>query len=423
MGYFWGSVRVGNVYGCYFLEPQLAIFLFSVAIGVISSIMDPNFARTILGDSYVRMTETYIESGDPMAVYKSSYEIDMFLRITLNNLRVAFLTFVLGIFFSIGAVAILLINGIMVGTFQYFFIERSLFWESFSTIWLHGTLEISSIIIAGGAGIVLGKGLVFPGTYSRLTAFRLSARRGLKLILGISPIIVFAALIESFITRYNDVPDVLKLGVIAFSAIVILSYFVWYPYLKSKSGFKYSDTEQRLFNRNRKKITFEGKIKTINELFGDTLFLFSKIFKRYFRLVLLIVVIYTPLTFFLIQEDLFEFTLGDNFFLGRLFPYLDYHRFNFLYIFNTLATALSVIFTIRMLAQKAGHSSHFHPGHWAQVIVLMGIFHLLFFLPLFFLFMGIFLLLPFLFLQAYISYVERMNIGKALLRLTKLVKS
>jgi uncharacterized membrane protein SpoIIM required for sporulation len=225
---------------------SLCIFLFAAAIGVFSAIKDPQFTSTILGDSYVSMTKANIEKGDPMAVYKKGHQVDMFLGITLNNLMVAFRTYVFGIFLSIGTVAILLYNGIMVGCFQFFFIERGLFAESALTIWLHGTLEISSIILAGGAGLTLGSGLIFPGTYSRLQSFQISAIRSLKLMLGISPIFVLAGIIESFLTRYTEAPDLLRLFFIILSAALILGYFVVYPWLKSRQGFEHPLVEVKL---------------------------------------------------------------------------------------------------------------------------------------------------------------------------------
>jgi hypothetical protein len=109
------------------LLTSLFVFLLSAAIGIFSSIEDPEFTSTILGESYVEMTKANIENGDPMAVYKKSHQVDMVLGITLNNLKVAFYTYVFGIFLSIGSLAILLYNGIMIGCFQYFFIERGLF--------------------------------------------------------------------------------------------------------------------------------------------------------------------------------------------------------------------------------------------------------------------------------------------------------
>jgi uncharacterized membrane protein SpoIIM required for sporulation len=254
---------------------SLFVFILALAIGVFSAAQDPQFTQSILGDSYVEMTKENIASGDPMAVYKKSNQVDMFLGITLNNLMVAFRTFVFGIFFSVGTLGILLYNGIMVGCFQYFFIERGLFVESALTIWLHGTLEISSIILAGGAGLVLGSGLLFPGTYTRLQAFQLSAMRSLKIMLGITPIFVIAGLIESFLTRYTEVPDLLRLFLILLSALFIIGYFIVYPWLKSRSGFTHPLEEEKIAVDNHETLLYD-RIKSNAEILKDS-FLFYKL--------------------------------------------------------------------------------------------------------------------------------------------------
>ncbi len=253
---------------------SLIIFLISAAIGVFSSMNDPQFASTILGERYIAMTEKNIENGDAMAVYKASHEVEMFLGITLNNLMVAFRTYVFGVFFSIGTVAILLYNGIMVGCFQFFFVERNLFAESALAIWLHGTLEISSIILAGGAGLTLGSGLLFPGTYSRIQAFQITAIRSLKLMLGITPIFVLAAIIESFLTRYTDVPDVLRLLLILLSAAFIVGYFVVYPWMKARRGFDRPLAEVKLPPNLDEPVVID-RIKNNGELLKD-IFVFYK---------------------------------------------------------------------------------------------------------------------------------------------------
>jgi uncharacterized membrane protein SpoIIM required for sporulation len=172
------------------------IFLLAFGIGMLSCAMDSGFISAVLGDDYVQMTEENIRSGDPMRVYKQRGEFGMTLAITTNNIYVSFLTYVMGVFASIGSMAILIFNGTMLGAFQYFFIEKGLFWESFLTVWMHGTLEISAIIIAGAAGITMGQGLLFPGTYTRMQAFQRSARRGIKIMVGIVPIFILAGFIE-----------------------------------------------------------------------------------------------------------------------------------------------------------------------------------------------------------------------------------
>jgi len=163
----------------------------------------------------------------------------------------------------------------MVGCFQYFFVQQGLFVESALTIWLHGTLEISSIVLAGGAGLTLGKGLIFPGTYSRLQSFQVSAIRSLKLMLGITPVFVAAAIIESFLTRYTDVTDVLKLVVILLSASFIIGYFVVYPWMKAKKGFNEPLKEVRLAPSLAEPVSYT-KLKNNAEILKDTFHFYTR---------------------------------------------------------------------------------------------------------------------------------------------------
>ncbi len=217
----------------------LALLIFGVAliVGVLSYRADPDFAELILGASYVDMTEAKIASGDPMAVYKARNPFDMALQITLNNLLVALLTFVTGIFLCVGSVVMLVQTGVLVGVFQYFFFARGeVFWESLLTIWIHGTLEISSLVIAGGAGLTLGSGLLFPGTLTRLQALGRSARDGLKLLLGTLPLFILAGFLEGYVTRQTDLPDLLRLVFICLCLVFILWYYVVYPRAVVRSG-------------------------------------------------------------------------------------------------------------------------------------------------------------------------------------------
>jgi uncharacterized membrane protein SpoIIM required for sporulation len=218
-----------------YLLYSFIIFSIAVSIGAVSAAYDDSYVRLILGDDYVNMTIDNIEKGDPMGVYKSSGQSEMFLAITVNNIKVSFLTFILGIASSFGTGYILFQNGIMLGAFQYFFHTHDLLLTSALSIWIHGTLEISAIIIAGAAGIIMGNSILFPGTYSRLDSFKHGARKGLKLIIGLVPIFIVAGFLEGFVTRHTQWPSYLKLFIIILSALFIMFYFVMYPiYLKRK---------------------------------------------------------------------------------------------------------------------------------------------------------------------------------------------
>jgi uncharacterized membrane protein SpoIIM required for sporulation len=203
-------------------------FLFAV-IGAYSAATDGNFVRLIMGDAYTNMTLSNIEKGDPMAVYKEMGAIDMFLGITINNIRVALMAFIFGMFLSMGTLFILMRNAIMLGSFQYFFYDQGLLWESARTIWIHGTIEISVIIIAGTAGLVLGNGILFPGTYTRLQSFIRAAKGGVKILLSTIPFFIIAGFLEGFVTRHTDMPDWLAILIIGGSFYLILFYYVIYP--------------------------------------------------------------------------------------------------------------------------------------------------------------------------------------------------
>lgn len=213
------------------------IFFIAFLIGIISNRFDNEFVRIIMGDSYVNMTLANIEKGDPLAVYKSMNQIEMFLGISLNNIYISFMAFVFGIFTPVGTGFILFRNGIMLGAFQGFFAQKGYLLESVSIIWIHGTLEIFAIIMAGAAGIVMGNSIISPGTYSRLQSFRNGALRGIKLCIGLIPVFLIAAFFEGFVTRYTTAPYLIKFSVIGFSLLLILTYFILFPIqlLKTKN--------------------------------------------------------------------------------------------------------------------------------------------------------------------------------------------
>lgn len=221
------------------------IFFIASAIGVISALNDDNFVRLILGDAYVNKTINNIEQGDPTAIYKSGSEIGMFLGITINNIRVAFLAYAFGVITSIGTGYILFSNGVMLGSFMTFFYTKGVLFEATKTVWLHGTIEISVIVIAGCAGLIMGNSILFPKTYSRRVSFIKGAKDGLKVVVSTIPFFIIAGFIEGFITRYSNMPVWLAMTIIFASLALIVYYYIFYPI--------------RLNNR------FENEVK-INEL-------------------------------------------------------------------------------------------------------------------------------------------------------------
>ena len=209
------------------------IFVVASLIGAVSQWLDPEFSRLILGDAYVDMTLQNIEKGTPMAVYDNDSDGYMFFAITTNNIRVSFLAFASGLLTSFFSGFVLLKNGIMFGCFQTFFAQHNLLGESALAIMLHGTIELSALVIAGAAGIAMGNGWLFPGTYGRLYSFRRGAMKGLKIVVGTVPLFCVAGFIESFLTRHTEYSNVFRLTIISASALFIVYYYIVLPYLRN----------------------------------------------------------------------------------------------------------------------------------------------------------------------------------------------
>jgi len=183
------------------------IFMVSVLIGVVSTLGDESFPRLILGDGYI--------------------------GITLNNIMVSFNVFVSGVLTSFMSGFLLFRNGIMVGCFDTFFYQHGLLGESLLATMLHGTLELSAIIVAGAAGLAIGNGWLFPGTYSRLVSFQRGAKRGMKIVVGTVPIFIMAGFIEAFITRHTELNNFIRLGIIFVSLAFVVYYFIYLPYKRN----------------------------------------------------------------------------------------------------------------------------------------------------------------------------------------------
>jgi uncharacterized membrane protein SpoIIM required for sporulation len=210
------------------------IFLIAAGMGAVSTYFDDTFVRIILGDNYVNMTLENIGDGNATGVYGQMDQMVMFMYITWNNVMVSFNIFVSGILASIGTGYQLFTNALMVGTFITFFYRENQLTQALPVIMLHGTIELSSIVIAAAAGFTMGNSIIFPGTYSRLESFKIGAKRGVKIIVGLVPFFVIAGFIESFVTRYAFMHWGFKLLIIALSACLMIFYFVIYPYTRRR---------------------------------------------------------------------------------------------------------------------------------------------------------------------------------------------
>jgi uncharacterized membrane protein SpoIIM required for sporulation len=205
------------------------VFLIFFSIGFFVSQQDEGVARDFFGDRYVDKTLENIAEGNPFGIYESGNPFLSWVLLMIHNIRVSLLMFAAGIFAGIPSLYLLAQNAAMVGIFDQVFAAKGLGIQFFLVVFVHGTLELTAIIISGAAGLVLGKSFLFPGTIRRIDAFKQGAKDGVKIMIGLMPVFALAAFFEGFITRlYNDV-SVLTTIITSLSVIFVVWYFVFYP--------------------------------------------------------------------------------------------------------------------------------------------------------------------------------------------------
>ena len=213
----------------YAIYVSIFITVIAYAIGIYSQNTDTDFFREVMGEYYADMTIENMKQGNPTGVYASENEWEMFASIFMNNLFVSMRLYVLGLVPFFGPLFMMLMNFVSFASFDAFFAQQGFLADALITPNEHGVLELSTIVMNGGAAILLGTGWLFPGKLTRRQAWARSARHSLLVFISTIPILFVAAVIESFVTRHTEWPMALKLSIIIISAIIIIGYYVVLP--------------------------------------------------------------------------------------------------------------------------------------------------------------------------------------------------
>jgi uncharacterized membrane protein SpoIIM required for sporulation len=151
-----------------------------------------------------------MENGRTWTEIQPGLRPGMATLIFTNNIQVAFLSFAGGVLCGLGTVYVLVANGLALGGVlgaAQFYGVAPLLWSFISP---HGYLELSCIVIAGAAGLMLGDALLRPGLQLRREALARTSRRAVELVLGAAPVLVVAGLIEGFVSP-GELPMQFKL--------------------------------------------------------------------------------------------------------------------------------------------------------------------------------------------------------------------
>jgi uncharacterized membrane protein SpoIIM required for sporulation len=204
-------------------QTMLAFAIFLVA-GVVAWVLtwrDPAFAYRFLGPQMmetIERREMWTESIVSVKPLASS-------GIMTNNLTVSFSAFALGITAGIGTIWMMMSNGLMIGVIGAATLKAGMALELWSFVAPHGVLELPAIFIAGGAGLEIARGMLFPGYLPRKISLAQAGGRASRLLMGTIPLLVVAGLIEGFFSP-SHVPVAMKFSLAAVLFCALVAYLL-----------------------------------------------------------------------------------------------------------------------------------------------------------------------------------------------------
>ena len=147
-------------------------------------------------------------------------------RLIANNVGVTFKTFAGGVLAGVGSLLILVMNGVLLGSVAGLFANYGVSMHLWEFVLPHGVPELTAICIAGGAGLWLGSAMILPGRLSRRQALVVRSREAVSLLAGTGLLLVWAGIVEAFISPNPYLPREAKIAVAGVNAVILLSYLL-----------------------------------------------------------------------------------------------------------------------------------------------------------------------------------------------------
>ncbi len=178
------------------INTAFLLFLIGALAGLLLAMTRPGFLHAFLPPRILETIDHHKMWTDSVVSVAPAASTG----IMTNNISVSFMTFAGGITGGVLTVFSLLYNGILIGAIGAACWLGGMSLPLWSFVAPHGVLELPAIFIAGGAGLRLAQGLLFPGLYSRRDALTKSGSEAVRLLMGVVPVLIVAGLIEGFIS-------------------------------------------------------------------------------------------------------------------------------------------------------------------------------------------------------------------------------
>jgi uncharacterized membrane protein SpoIIM required for sporulation len=208
----------------------LSIFLLAGLVGAAITYHDPDFKVKILGPQMVDTIDRHQMWTQSIVGIKPVASSS----IMTNNLSVSFMAFASGITGGLGTIYMMIFNGLLIGVIGTACFYSGMSLQLWSFVAPHGVLELPAIFIAGGAGLRLAHGLLFPGFLPRRESVARAGAESVRLLLGTIPLLLMAGMIEGFVSP-TDIAVWLKFAMAAALFTLLLAYLFWTPAPSAKA--------------------------------------------------------------------------------------------------------------------------------------------------------------------------------------------
>jgi len=143
-----------------------------------------------------------------------------------NNIGIGLRCFAGGITFGLFTILVLLLNGFVIGAVGGYLTNLGYIETFWSFVPGHSGFELNAIVIAGVAGMLLAKALIFPGQYSRKDALMIAGKESSSIIFGASLMLLIAAAIEAFWSPTRAVSLSMKMAIGLATWVLLYWYFI-----------------------------------------------------------------------------------------------------------------------------------------------------------------------------------------------------
>lgn len=202
---------------------SFAVFFLFALIGFMGSRYDPEFSELVGVSPAWR--EVFIETRTHWWERLNEANQIGASSILTHNIRVTILAFALGATFGLGTLYILAYNGANIAAVLALTYRAGFGNELLTFIAAHGVIELSCIFMAGGAGLLIGSAMLFPGDLSRADALKTRGKDAVRLMMGVAVLLVIAGIIEGFISP-APIHPAFKFTVAGITGIALYSYLI-----------------------------------------------------------------------------------------------------------------------------------------------------------------------------------------------------